>query len=186
MTARSNFDAGHALLPERPGPLKSLVRRVFGRARPDSLWDDEDPIRSELFSVERLEQHAESLAAAQPIIATADLRPVARRPACADNERVLLEAYRSIAKAADEGRRDHAGRRMAARQLSPRRRADPRDPRRPAAGLLPPAAEAGRRAARRLSARVRPRLGLRRPHRQPVRPRDAAPLRARLPDASSR
>ena len=103
MTARSNFDAGHALLPERPGSLISLVRRVLGRARPDSLWDDEDPIRSELFSVERLEQHAESLAANQPISTTptSGLSLVDR---LVDNERVLLEAYRSLAKAADEGR----------------------------------------------------------------------------------
>ena len=59
-----------ALLPERPGSLISLLRRALGRAQPDSLWDDEDPIRSELFSVERLEQHAESLAANQPISTT--------------------------------------------------------------------------------------------------------------------
>ena len=70
---------------------------------------------------------------------------------------------------------------MAARQLSSRRRADPRNPRRPAAGLLSAVAEAGRRAVRRLSARVRPGLGLRRPYRQPLRPRDAVALRARLP-----
>ena len=83
--------------------MTSLVRRVLGRARPDSLWDDEDPIRSELFSVERLEQHAESLAANQPISTTptSGLSLVDR---LADNERVLLEAYRSLAKAADEGR----------------------------------------------------------------------------------
>ena len=103
MIARSNFDAARALLPERPGSLISLVRRVLGRAQPDSLWDDEDPIRSELFSVERLEQHAESLAANQPISTTptSGLSLVDR---LADNERVLLEAYRSLAKAADEGR----------------------------------------------------------------------------------
>jgi cyclic beta-1,2-glucan synthetase len=103
MIARSNVDARRALSPERPGSLISLVRRVLGRAQPDSLWDDEDPIRSELFSVERLEQHAESLAANQPISTTptSGLSLVDR---LADNERVLLEAYRSLAKAADEGR----------------------------------------------------------------------------------
>ena len=83
--------------------MQSLLRRAFGRARPASLWDDEDPIRSELFSVERLEQHAESLAADQPVSAKP---PTARSlvDRLADNERVLLGAYRSIAKAADEGR----------------------------------------------------------------------------------
>ena len=44
-------------------------------------------------------------------------------------------------------------------------RADPRDPLRSAARLLPTTAEAGRRAVRRISAGVRRGLGLRRPHR---------------------
>jgi cyclic beta-1,2-glucan synthetase len=83
--------------------LISRLRRVVGRARPDSLWDDEDPVRNELFSVERLEQHAESLAANQPISTTpASGRSLVDR--LARNERVLLEAYRSLAKAADSGR----------------------------------------------------------------------------------
>jgi cyclic beta-1,2-glucan synthetase len=92
-----------ALLPERPESLQSILRRAFGRAQSVSLWDDGDPIRSELFSAERLEQHAESLAADQLVSATP---PTARSlvDRLADNERVLLGAYRSIAKAADEGR----------------------------------------------------------------------------------
>ena len=49
-------------------------------------------------------------------------------------------------------------------------RAAPRDPRRPAAGLLPRAAEAGQRPSRGLPAGPRHRLGLHRPHGQPVRP----------------
>ena len=55
----------------------------------------EDPIRSELFSVERLEQHGESLAAAQR---TTPHPPQAASLAARlrDNERVLLAAYRSI------------------------------------------------------------------------------------------
>ena len=81
----------------------SLLRRALGRAQPDSLWDDEDPIRSELFSVERLEQHAESLAANQPISTTpASGRSLVDR--LAHNERTLLDAYRRLAKAADQGR----------------------------------------------------------------------------------
>ena len=83
--------------------MQSILRRAFGRAQPVSLWDDGDPIRSELFSVERLEQHAESLAADQLVSAKP---PTARSlvDRLADNERVLLGAYRSIAKAVDEGR----------------------------------------------------------------------------------
>ncbi len=83
--------------------MLSLLRRVLGRAQPVSLWDDEDPIRSELFSIERLEQHAESLAANQPISTTpASGRSLVDR--LAHNERILLDAYRRLAKAADQGR----------------------------------------------------------------------------------
>jgi cyclic beta-1,2-glucan synthetase len=66
------------------------------------LWDDEDPIRGELFSIERLEHHAESLAANQPVIAspTAGKSLVAR---LVDNERVLLAAYKGMAAAAHLG-----------------------------------------------------------------------------------
>src|ERR1700686_1040173 len=56
------------------------------------------PIRAELFSVERLEQHAESLAAAQ--VVTSELvqgRPLL--PRVIENGRVLLEYYRATAKA---------------------------------------------------------------------------------------
>jgi cyclic beta-1,2-glucan synthetase len=83
--------------------LHSLLRRAFGRAPSISLWDDEDPIRSELFSIERLEQHAESLAANQPVTAspTAGKSLVAR---LVDNERVLLAAYKGMAAAGQLGR----------------------------------------------------------------------------------
>ncbi|MFN0157599.1 MAG: GH36-type glycosyl hydrolase domain-containing protein [Bacteroidota bacterium] len=60
--------------------------------------DTEEPIRSELFSIERLEQHAASLATAQRVTA----KPAAGRPLTArlaDNGRVLLQAYRAIAEA---------------------------------------------------------------------------------------
>ncbi|MGA3156756.1 MAG: glucoamylase family protein, partial [Steroidobacteraceae bacterium] len=74
--------------------------RWLARLRaPVSPWNSEDLIRGELFSVERLEQHATSLAAAQAIT----LRPMVRRSLAGrlrDNEAVLLAAYRSIARAA--------------------------------------------------------------------------------------
>src|SRR5690348_9453905 len=63
----------------------------------------EEPIRAELFGVERLEQHAESLAIAQRVTS----RPDKRRPLLArvsDNGRVLREAYRVIALAIREER----------------------------------------------------------------------------------
>jgi cyclic beta-1,2-glucan synthetase len=61
----------------------------------------DDPIRAELFSIERLEQHAESLAAAQMVTAESDAgRPLI--PRVMENGRVLLEYYRATAKAIQE------------------------------------------------------------------------------------
>ena len=160
--------------------MTTLIRRAFGRAPSASPWDNREPIREELFSVERLEEHARSLAVAQPVTAEADQGPSAGRPA----RRQRSGAARCLShhrQGDRRGPRDHAGGGMADRQLSSRREADPRDPLRSAARLLPAAAQAGRRAVRRISARVRRGLGLRRPHRQPLRSRDAVPLRARLP-----
>jgi cyclic beta-1,2-glucan synthetase len=58
----------------------------------------DEPIRSELFSVERLEQHAETLAAAQPVTARDDPgRPMRAR--INENAKVLVDAYHSIARA---------------------------------------------------------------------------------------
>ena len=69
--------------------------RVF---RQTSLKSPEPPIRAELFSVERLEQHAESLAAAQHIAPNPKRgRPLAKR--LYDNARVLTETYRAIVQA---------------------------------------------------------------------------------------
>jgi cyclic beta-1,2-glucan synthetase len=58
----------------------------------------EPPIRAELFSVERLEQHAQSLAIAQQITAYPKCgRPLAKR--LHDNTRVFNETYRTIVRA---------------------------------------------------------------------------------------
>ena len=63
----------------------------------------EEPIRAELFSAERLEQHAESLAAAQRVTTTPRKgRPLL--PRVLNNGRVLLESYRAIAQAIREER----------------------------------------------------------------------------------
>jgi cyclic beta-1,2-glucan synthetase len=77
--------------------------RFFGFARRPSPWDNEAPIREELFSAERLEGHARSLAVAQRVAPkrTKGL-PLARR--LANNSSVLLQAYLSIVKAIYEGR----------------------------------------------------------------------------------
>src|SRR5713101_2315713 len=83
--------------------MKLVVLRAFGRGSQAAPWDNEESIREELFSSERLEQHAESLAAAQPVAA----RPTTGRSLAIrlrDNESVLLKAYRAIASAVGEGR----------------------------------------------------------------------------------
>lgn len=70
---------------------------------PVSPWDSDEIVRAELFSSERLEQHAASLAAAQQVTR----RRSARRSLVArlkDNESALLAAYRAIGAAVGEGR----------------------------------------------------------------------------------
>src|ERR1700686_3442026 len=69
-------------------------------AKPSPLvfTDMAGPIRAELFSIERLEQHAESLAAAQVVTSDSDPgKPLI--PRVAENGRVLLEYYRATAQA---------------------------------------------------------------------------------------
>src|SRR5260221_3722567 len=84
------------------GLFSSFASRLPGHARPDSVRDDDTPIRSELFSVERLEQHAHSLAANQPVYrGKAAGKSLVTR--LRDNERVLLAAYRKIAATTVEG-----------------------------------------------------------------------------------
>ena len=70
---------------------------------PPGFAHTEEPIRAELFSVERLEQHGETLAVAQRVTdSPAGGRPIAAR--VRENGRVLLDAYRSIAVAIREER----------------------------------------------------------------------------------
>jgi cyclic beta-1,2-glucan synthetase len=68
-----------------------------------SPWNNDEILRAELFSSERLEQHAASLAAAQGVTQ----RRSARRSLgvrLKENESVLLAAYRAIGTAVGEGR----------------------------------------------------------------------------------
>src|SRR3990170_7763565 len=85
-------------LGDRPIRAPGAVRRP---AAP--LGDLGDPIVSELFSVERLEQHAQSLAVAQTVTSEPRRgRPI--RPRIAENGRILLDAYRVLAGAIKEER----------------------------------------------------------------------------------
>jgi cyclic beta-1,2-glucan synthetase len=80
-------------------PLLRALRDAWGR----SSWDGQGPIREELFSLERLEQHAASLAEAQRVAPLPSRgRPIARRTR--DNGRVLLAAYHAIGEAIREER----------------------------------------------------------------------------------
>ena len=77
--------------------------RAFGQPSRASPWNSEELLREELFSVERLEQHGRSLAAAQPVSAER-LRGRSLTDRLRDNARVLLAAYRDIATAVHAGR----------------------------------------------------------------------------------
>jgi len=86
----------------RKDHLEKFFRVGGGRATTAPPWDNDDSIREELFSVERLEEHARSLAIAQLVTP----KPAKGRPLMGrliDNAAVLLDAHRTIAKAIDEG-----------------------------------------------------------------------------------
>ncbi|MGR9088172.1 MAG: glucoamylase family protein, partial [Gammaproteobacteria bacterium] len=70
------------------------------RARIDHPGNDEAPIRFELFSTERLVQHAISLAQAQKVSSSKQGRTLI--PRVRENNRVLLDAYAAVSKAVSE------------------------------------------------------------------------------------
>jgi cyclic beta-1,2-glucan synthetase len=67
-----------------------------------SAWQDTAPIRSDLFGTERLEHHAETLAAAQIVSAAPTRVPLLSRR-LRDNVGVLLDAYRASAAVVQGG-----------------------------------------------------------------------------------
>jgi cyclic beta-1,2-glucan synthetase len=76
--------------------LSGIFRQAASR-------NPEAPIRAELFSVDRLEQHATSLAAAQHVAPSPRLgRSLAKR--LHDNAGVLAETYRTVSRAASAHR----------------------------------------------------------------------------------
>ncbi|MGF1632620.1 MAG: GH36-type glycosyl hydrolase domain-containing protein [Phycisphaerae bacterium] len=74
-----------------------------GHHNADIVFDAEQPLRGDLFSVEQLEHHAKALAGFHEVID----RPEADRllPRLQENERVLLRAYELVTHAAEENRR---------------------------------------------------------------------------------
>ncbi len=84
--------------PDHPrDPLGVTRRRTRSREEPA------EPILAELFSVERLEQHARTLALAQ-LVTTRDRRGRDVHPRIDENGRVLVESYRLLARAIREER----------------------------------------------------------------------------------
>src|SRR4051794_869837 len=87
----------------RKVPLIFFMSRVFRGDSSPSPWDSGEPIREELFSAERLDEHARSLALAQQVMPKATRgHPLDAR--LAGNGTVLLNAYRLINKAVDDRR----------------------------------------------------------------------------------
>ena len=132
------------------------------------LWDGKDPIREELFSAERLGEHARSLASAQHVAPlTTKGFSLARR--LKDNSDVLLSVYQSTVTAIGEGRAITP----AAEWLIDNYHLVERNIREIhsdlPAGILPAAPKADGRAFCGLSAHIRPCLGLRGPYGQPLR-----------------
>lgn len=82
--------------------IRDLLTTTFGSGKP-STWYSDTPIREELFSVERLEQHAESLARAQAI-ASGRVKVPSLTRRLRSNAASLLETHLMIAKAVDQGR----------------------------------------------------------------------------------
>jgi cyclic beta-1,2-glucan synthetase len=82
--------------------LITFIRAAVGRAPSASAWDNREAIREEIFSVERLEEHARSLAVAQVVTPKpAKGHPLLGRLVA--NGVVLLDAHHAIAKAIDAG-----------------------------------------------------------------------------------
>ncbi len=83
--------------------MNSILRQAIRRRPPSPPWNDKAPVREELFGVERLEQHAESLAAAQPVTTRPPVVPSLHNR-LDDNAAVLLAAYRASAADLESGR----------------------------------------------------------------------------------
>ncbi len=90
-------DIGSAPFSGDPSPYRALVTLNRG----SGFETLEEPIRAELFSVERLEQHAQSLAESQELSGRPGrFRLISQR--LADNGEVLLTSYRELSKAIRE------------------------------------------------------------------------------------
>ena len=86
------------------GQFDRLQSAVGARFSPvPGVWRDNAPIRADLFGTERLEHHAQTLAAAQPVLAGKPLRVQSLSRRVRENADVLLQAYRTCAEALQAG-----------------------------------------------------------------------------------
>jgi len=92
-------DRSHAATRINRSTFLSRLRRWQLPAPP---WNSSAIIREELFSITRLEQHAESLAQSQ-LVTTRPRRKRSLKARLSNNEAVLLGAYRTITLAASKG-----------------------------------------------------------------------------------
>lgn len=83
--------------------MNTFLRHALGHRTPPLPWSDQAPVREELFGLDRLEQHAESLAAAQPVTRTPP-SVLSLHTRLDDNAAVLLAAYRAGAAELESGR----------------------------------------------------------------------------------
>jgi cyclic beta-1,2-glucan synthetase len=83
--------------------MTSVFTVLFSHAAAPSPWLDHAPVREELFGIERLEQHACTLAAAQAVSARPP-RVLSLHRRLNDNAKVLLAAYRASAAELANGR----------------------------------------------------------------------------------
>jgi len=84
--------------------MHPVIHLAFRRAIPGP-WADTAPLREELFGIERLEQHARSLAAAQRVSDSPPRVAFAAQPAALATPPTLLLAYRAGAAEVAAGRR---------------------------------------------------------------------------------
>ena len=81
---------------------RTMLGRAVRRRPPAAPWDDATPVREELFGIERLEQHAESLAAAQPITPKPP-KVLSLHSRLNENGAILLDVYRASAAELEAG-----------------------------------------------------------------------------------
>lgn len=82
--------------------MNAILRPSLFGSSPPSPWQDNAPVREEMFGVERLEQHAHSLAAAQSV-SPRPPRVLSLHKRLKANAGVLLAAYRASAAAVERG-----------------------------------------------------------------------------------